>query len=356
MTAISPSRQVLTDCVRMATAAPSLHNSQPWLFRIGGPAVEVHADPSRRLPVLDPDGREQLISVGAAIFTLRLAIRGAGYRCRSATFPDREEPDLVARVFVAGPAAATPAVEALVAAVPHRHTNRFPFAHTPVPDDVLDHLADAARREGATLTVAPPASRESILRLAREADQWLRVRPGYRAELARWSGTGVRHDGVPMWAVGPWDALEAVPIRDFAESVPLPRPTEKFEPYPTLLVLSTDGDDRADWVLAGQALQRVLLTATWQNLSTTPISQPVEVPELRRQLTDPAGGRIAQMVLRVGHGKAVGVTPRRGLADVMLRRAEPAPAGPAVDAAPQPGQRAESRARVDRRYPGGRVQ
>ncbi|GID91582.1 hypothetical protein Adi01nite_09940 [Amorphoplanes digitatis] len=325
MTAIPPSRQVLTECVRTATAAPSLHNSQPWLFRIAGPTVEVYADPSRRLPVLDPDGREQLISVGAAIFNLRLAIRQAGYRCHSTAFPDRKKPDLVARVYAAGPAAATPAVEALSAAVPHRHTNRFPFAHTPVPDDVLDHLADAARREGATLTVATAAGRDTILRLAREAERWLRARPGYRAELARWSGGGVRHDGVPIWAVGPWDALEAVPMRDFAELMPLPRPTEKFEPYPTLLVLSTDGDDRTDWALAGQALQRVLLTATWQNLSTTPISQPVEVPDLRRRLTDPAGGRIAQLVLRVGHGKAVGVTPRRRLADVLLRSPEPAP-------------------------------
>ena len=74
--------EVVEIAVSMATAAPSLHNSQPWLFRIAGPAVEVYADPSRRLPVLDPDGREQLISVGAAIFNLRLGIRRAGYRCR----------------------------------------------------------------------------------------------------------------------------------------------------------------------------------------------------------------------------------------------------------------------------------
>jgi hypothetical protein len=191
-----------------------------------------------------------------------------------------------------------------------------------VPDDVLDHLADAARREGASLTVANAAGRENILRLAREAERWLRARPGYREELARWSGNGVRHDGVPMSAIGPWDALEAVPMRDFGELTPLPRPTGRFEPYPTLLVLSTDGDDRADWARAGQALQRVLLTATWLDLSTTPVSQPVEVPDLRRRLTDPAGARFAQMVVRVGHGRAVGGTPRRRLADVVLRRSE----------------------------------
>lgn len=127
-----------------------------------------------------------------------------------------------------------------------------------------------------------------------------------------------RHDGVPSGAAGPWDALETVPIRDFAEFSPLPRPSEKFEPYPTILVLSTDGDDRADWLLAGQALQRVLLTATWQNLSTTPISQPVEVPELRRRLLGPATGWHAQMVLRVGYGRTPAASPRRRLTDVLL--------------------------------------
>jgi hypothetical protein len=59
------------------------------------------------------------------------------------------------------------------------------------------------------------------------------------------------------------------------------RATEHFEPYPTILVLATDGDSPDDWLHAGQALQRVLLTATWLNLATTPISQPVDIPALR---------------------------------------------------------------------------
>jgi hypothetical protein len=71
-------------------------------------------------------------------------------------------------------------------------------------------------------------------------------------------------------------------------------------------------------VSAGQALQRVLLTATWQNLSTTPISQPVEIPAVRRLLTDARSGKWAQMVLRVGYGRPSTATPRRPLAEVLL--------------------------------------
>src|SRR3954468_21772097 len=97
-TTVPPSRRVLVDCVHTATTAPSLHNSQPWRFRIDGPAVEVYADPRRRLEVVDPAGREQLISLGAAVYTLRLAIQQAGYQCELTAFPRADEPELVARV------------------------------------------------------------------------------------------------------------------------------------------------------------------------------------------------------------------------------------------------------------------
>jgi nitroreductase len=93
---------------------------------------------------------------------------------------------------------------------------------------------------------------------------------------------------------------------------------QKFEPYPEILVLATIGDRRSDWVRAGQALQRVLLTATAKGLATTPISQPVEVPAVWRLLIDPRSGLTVQMVLRVGYGKAAGRTPRRPLTEVLL--------------------------------------
>ena len=64
--------------VTAAARAPSVHNTQPWRFRVGPDAVELWTDPRRKLRA-DPSGREMLISCGAALFGLRLAVRSLGY-------------------------------------------------------------------------------------------------------------------------------------------------------------------------------------------------------------------------------------------------------------------------------------
>ncbi|MFG1609746.1 Acg family FMN-binding oxidoreductase [Actinoplanes sp. NPDC049265] len=260
-----------------------------------------------------------LISVGAALFTLRLAIRAAGRRPEVRMFPDPRDRDFVTTFELGPEEVPTPPVEALAAAVAHRHTNRWPFARSAVPEDAFEHLRDAARREGARFEGASSVSRNAIIGLSEVADSRLRARGGYRAKLARWTLPGRRRvDGVPSSAVGPWDALESLPIRDFGLLQPqMRRASETFEPHPTIAVLSTVDDAPADWVTAGQALQRVLLTATWLNLATTPISQPVEIPVIRRLLTDQDAGRWAQIVLRLGYGRPA-ATPRRPVADVLL--------------------------------------
>jgi len=262
-----------------------------------------------------------LISVGAAVFTLRLAIQHRGYRPDLSLFPDRAEPDLVARVTAGSPTVPTRDVDRLAAAIPFRHTNRWPFARSVVSMEAIEHLTAAARREGATLSLATAASRHAILNLSQSADRLLRSNGGYRAELARWTEphTG-RRASVPASTIGPWDALEAVPLRDFGLLQPrLRRATDHFEPYPTIVVLAADGDSPQDWLRTGQALQRVLLTATWLNLATTPISQPVEIPAIRELLSDTDRGHCPQTVLRLGYGRPVPATPRRPLDEVLLR-------------------------------------
>lgn len=309
----------LTACLEAATAAPSVHNSQPWRFRISHDRVDVVHDARRRLPVIDPSGREALISVGAAVLNLRVAILASGRVPLVQLLPDPDAPEVVARVTLGGPHRPDPTIHALLSATARRRTNRRPFRDIEVRDEVLDQLRTAARAEGAALVVADATSRLAILGLVRTANETQRDSEAYRAELGAWTGAdGTRADGIPARSFGPVDDIDVLPLRDFGLAHPdVPRRQARFETAPTIAVVYTAGDDPTQWLRAGQAMQRVLLTATVRGLANTPMTAPTESPELRALLDDDRLARHAQVILRLGYGDPVPATPRRPLSDVV---------------------------------------
>lgn len=306
-------------CLKAAVAAPSVHNTQPWRFRVHDGVIEVYADRSRRLWVLDPTGRELMISVGAAVFNLRVEMLARGRLPVLYVLPDPTRPDLAARVTI-GPVTEAPvSARHLARVIPQRHTNRRPFTATPVPPQVRDDLVAAARAEGGDLVLVDSGVREVLLNVVRAAERRRRNDPAYWSELDAWTRNPAhRRDGVPPEAFGPWDALETVPIRDFGLTRPTTRrPVAPFEEAPTLALFYSRGDTPADWVRAGAALERTLLTATVHGLATTLMTQPLEIPELRALFTRP-DGQLAQAVVRFGYGPLSPPSPRRPVADFLL--------------------------------------
>ena len=139
----------------VARRAPSLHNTQPWRFTVSGDAIELRADASRQLSV-DPDGREMLISCGAALYGLRLAVRSLGYLPEVEILPGLAGHRQLARVRLGPAAPMTVGERKMLAAVPHRHTHRGPFDAGPLPAGLFARLRDDARAEGAALTEIEP--------------------------------------------------------------------------------------------------------------------------------------------------------------------------------------------------------
>jgi nitroreductase len=310
---------MLRACLEAATAAPSVHNSQPWRFRQRDGGIDLLADPHRSLEVIDPSGRALLMSVAAALLNLRVAMLARGRTPMLRLLPSPAEPDLVARVTVGAPVRTTETARLLAQAIPRRHTNRRPYADVAVPDEVIAELVAAAATEGATLTVLDPPAAAGVLSLVRTAENRWRNDPAYWAELARWTRqTPGRRDGVPAEAFGPRPTREAVPVRDFGLVQPVAhRATERFEHEPVLALLHTIGDGRRQWLHAGQAMQRTLLTATVRGLSTSLMTQPVEIPQLRLLLTEEAA-RSPQAIIRLGYGRPSPPSPRRSVRDVLL--------------------------------------
>jgi nitroreductase len=139
-----------------AGAAPSIHNTQPWRFRVTGDLIEVHGDPGRMLWVADPRGRALHLSCGAALFNLRLAIRMLAAKPLVWPLPDpQHEPTLLASVQLQPSRPATSAEREMFEMIGQRHSSRA----VPLPPDPR-RGADRARTAGRIrVRLAPHAER-----------------------------------------------------------------------------------------------------------------------------------------------------------------------------------------------------
>lgn len=308
-----------------AAAAPSMHNAQPWRFRHHreDSVFELRADPSRALPHTDPDDRGLHLGCGAALLNLRVGAAHRGLHTETRLLPDLDDPALLASVRLS-PGGADDTLGALHGAVHTRHTSRYPFLDEEVPDDCRTALVAAAEQEGGTLEFPGAWHLDWVMEVARRAEVRNADSPERRAEIAHWARLGaaeadIATDGVPEYAFGPHQRSGKAPVRDFAGRRPVAdRGSTDFEPTPHLALLSTPTDLPADWLRAGQAMQRVLLLATTTGLASSFITQALEWTDLRWPLRDPmTGSGPVQMVLRLGYGPQGPRTPRRPVREVL---------------------------------------
>ncbi|MBO0830856.1 MAG: hypothetical protein J2P29_02690, partial [Actinobacteria bacterium] len=334
----------VANAMSVAARAPSIHNSQPWKFRPGSQGIELLADPDRKLTAVDPEGRELMISCGAAIFGLRLGLRGVGRIPAIALLPDPAQPLLVGRVRPAGHAARTTAEGDLIRAVPHRHTHRGPFTPGDVPARLIATMQADAAAEGCELRViTDPRVIGRLGHLVRRAAAHQRADAAITAELGRWLRTpgSQARDGVPASArlaaeVRPAQLATLAGygarlhrLRRSATGLPKRLPARDFglpgteqrggEPPSATAVLITGGDTAVDWLRAGQALDRVLLRAAARWVFASLQSQPLESRRYRQAVQTLLGGNgYPQLLLQFGRSNTAPATPRRPQAEMLV--------------------------------------
>lgn len=328
--AISPDIQTLRAAVKLAGRAPSIHNSQPWRWLAGETSLHLYADASRLLPATDPDGRDLMLSCGAALHHLQVAAAAIGWAARIHRLPNPNQPDHLAAVEFARHVPTNNDI-ALAAAITRRHTDRRRFTSWPVPAELIEDLARAAGGHGTLLVpAAGPDDRYHLVSAIAEAAVQQEADVAYTAELATWAGRspfvteGVPATNIPAGERRHGDTtMRAFPDGQLAE----PNAGDE-EDAGELLVLATAGDGVEARLRAGEAMSAVLLWATEFRLATCPLSQVLEIEKTRELVRDRVldGFGVPQMVLRVGWAPVntapLPATPRRSVDDI-LRRQEP---------------------------------
>lgn len=325
MTAVRPvlDSATLRRAVVSATYAPSVYNSQPWRWRTSpSDGIDLFADPTRRLITTDSEGRDLLLSCGAALNHLVVALAGLGWSAEVTRLPDPEDIHHLAHIR---PRAASPTAEmaALAAVIPHRRTDRRRFSAVAVEAPLLDSLAAEAAIHDTELHVARGTTRDRLIAIITESAGLQQQQLGYAAEAATWtsrhvgSGDGIQAGNVTVPGLQrPGD----IPMRPYPHSS-LAQPPHSLDHHDAsvLIVLTTASDDPGAVLRAGEATSAVLLAATSHGVASTPLSQPLEISQTRRSISTDIGGleRFPQLLIRLGwplpDAPALPPVPRRSL-------------------------------------------
>ncbi|MEU5266581.1 nitroreductase [Amycolatopsis sp. NPDC021455] len=285
---------------RAVSRAPSVHNSQPWQLLVRGTEVDLIERRDVALRRHDPSGRDRLLSCGAALTNLELAVRALGRDCRVDL---RADGDVVATVTIGRPRVASARAYTLYQAIGRRRSHRHRFFHNRVPTDV--HRALVAAGETTGVHVVVPGRLDKLAELLGFATRVLRDDRGYQRELAVWTahthGWDALGDGVAE------DALnsEALPVAGLVRTAtPVPDDAVLADRLAAenLLIFCTDGDTRVDDLAAGAALQRVWLTAASKALVGSVLTQPLHLTGFRARLaSELALPGVPQAIFRFGY-------------------------------------------------------
>jgi hypothetical protein len=338
-----------TSIVHAAVLAANAHDTQPWRFQIGSDRIDVYADSDRHLGAMDPFRREMHLSLGCALENAVLIARSLGCTEDLRTYGGLLQEGGVRDEM--GPAASISLtkqqVEAspLVAAIPHRHTNRSPYqGDRSIPIDIFNLLSalasDAtvrliwitdpgARRDFANATVAATESIVTDSVMIADSDRWFRATD---AEIER------HRDGPTLYCAG------LSPLVLFgARLMPVSTPSAhrhwidqtrdaQLGTRPVIgLICVKDLYDRNAALRAGRLWQRLHLQGTLLGLGMQPLNQLPECVDRERQAGGPSISRATltgfsgdaewqpTFAFRVGWPtRPAAASPRRSLASVVM--------------------------------------
>lgn len=316
-----PDHETVHTALSLAIRAPSVHNTQPWRWRVGQESLHLYADRRLHLPSTDPDGRDLMLSCGIALHHCVVALAALGWQSKVHRLPNPDEPEHLAAVEVYRHLANEVDIT-LAAAIPRRRTDRRRYSSWPVPTNYIALMGARAARAGVMLRQIE--SLPSLQHIVARAVWRHATDHDYLTELTTWSGRYASLAGVPARSTPQSDPTAPIPPRLFAgPALAQPPDTDSAHDNAVVLALGTKDDSTLARLHAGEATSLALLSATALGLASCPVTEPLEIVETRDAVQIEVFGvsGFPQMLLRIGwapvNADPLSSTPRRPLADVV---------------------------------------
>jgi hypothetical protein len=300
--------------INYAVLAPSTHNTQPWLLRVMGDSVDILADRSRALPVIDPEDRGLLISCGAASGTLSTALKAVGLLHNLSFLPDPSEPDLVARIAVFDEKVPETDWKGTLNAIRARKTVRNGFKDQLIKPSDLQFIEGRRASEEASVRLIESVEDEvEVLRAIGDAETERLTDKHYVRENASWTHPlrNRSRDGIPEPASKAGSIQELWSPKNLLEN--------KIGSISKVAAVISPSNKPLNWLRSGFEMSIILIEAAKHGLNAAIVIHPLQIVEIRHKIeailkTD----WTAQVIMRLGFAERAPVTPRRALVDVML--------------------------------------
>jgi hypothetical protein len=312
---------VLARAVALACRAPSYHNSQPWRWVADRDGLHLFLDP-RRLVETDHFERQALISCGAVLDHLSVAMAAAGWSAHIDRFPDPGNIEYLASMRFTEMTEVTEGHRLRAEAIATRRTDRLPFAPVTEWGEFETGLRSRLDDAIALVDVVADADREKIVRATDLTNVLRFYDTNYFETLQRWTAPFESSEGIPYDSLA--SAAEGDRV-DVGRAFPASHHPERREELPvdfsTILVISAHADTRRDTLGCGETLSTVLLEATVAGLATCTLTHLTELSASRHIVEVVTGRALPQVMVRIGwapeHEHFPPPTPRRALADVL---------------------------------------
>ncbi|MGB4267878.1 MAG: hypothetical protein WBK20_01725 [Spirochaetota bacterium] len=308
------------EIIHNASFAANGHNTQPWKFSISQNTIRLLPDFSRRLPVVDPDDRELFISLGCALENLIIAAGNLGFMSEVQYFPNNEPNDCIRinlKPFTSN------VDENLHKAIPVRQSTRSEYDGNPVPKAKLRQLEKAKPKSNVYIQLfTDNKDIKPLTELVMEGNIKQYDDDKFLEELQTWirfsDSEAIRTmDGLPGRCSGNpsvprWFGKLFFNLTVNGENQ-AKTDQKKIRTSSGLALFISEKDDKQSWIETGRTFERFALLATTLNIKNAHLNQAIEVPDVRKQLTEHLnlGSMKPQLLIRFGYAKPLPYSLRR---------------------------------------------